>query len=104
MLTFDQLSVVYSGLDPLSPSMAVNEGASLQFQSLTNIRLSDTERTSQTITSENAARAVWALHRDGIVCLSNAVDPTHVEVLHDKLEAEVPALRKRLDTYWNNAS
>jgi hypothetical protein len=104
MLTVDQLSVIYSGLEPFPPTMAVDGPSPLQFQSLTKICLSDEERISQTITNENAAVAITALHRDGIVCLSNAIDPTHVEVLHRKLEAEVPRLRVRPETYWNNAS
>jgi hypothetical protein len=84
--------------------MAVNEAASLQFQSLVTVKLSDEERTSQTITNENAAVAITALHKDGIVCLSNAVEPAHVTALHDRLEAEVEDLRKSPSTYWNNAS
>ena len=98
------MSVFYSGLDSLSPTIAVNTGASLQFQNFTEIPLSDKGRTSQTITKENAAIAISALHRDGIVCLSNAVDPDHIKVLHDRLADEVEVLRNDPTTYWNNAS
>jgi hypothetical protein len=83
--------------------MIVNTAAELKFQSLTNIPLSDDERISQTITNENAARAISALHKDGIVCLSNAVDPKHIKALHNRLEPEVEKLRKSPNTYWNNA-
>ena len=104
MLTVDKLSLLYSGLDSLSPSMAVDAPAELQFQSLVDIRLSDNERVHQSITNKHAAIAITALHRDGIVCLSNAVDPAHIETLHGKLAVEVESLRQAPTTYWNDAS
>ena len=84
--------------------MASNAASSLPSPSLTNVHLSDDERISQTITNENAARAIVALHKDGIVCLLNAVNPEHIQALYDRLEPEVEELRRRHDTYWNNAS
>ena len=104
MLTVDQLSLLYSGLDPLSSPMATESPALLQFQCLTDIRLSDDERIHQRITNEHAAVAISALHKDGIVCLSNAVDSKHIDVLHSKLAEEVERLRNEPTTYWNDAS
>ena len=86
--------------------MAVNAASlsPLQFQSLKAVRLSDDERISQTISKENTGKAINALHKDGIVCLSNAVDPDHIDILHDRLAPEVEIMRASKNTYWNNAS
>ncbi len=73
-----------------------------QFQTLTTIPLSNKERVSQTITPENLAIALTALHRDGIVCLSNAVDVTHVETLNTILSNEAEIMAKLPTTHFND--
>ena len=76
----------------------------LQFQNLTTIPLSDDERTSQTITPENMAKAVVALHRDGIVCLSNAVEIEHVEKLGTLLSEESEILKNLPTTHFSKVN
>jgi len=74
----------------------------LQFQSATTVPLSDHERTSQTITQENVGRALSALHRDGIVVLSNAVDIQHIEKLNSILSSEAEIMAKLPTTHFND--
>lgn len=74
----------------------------LQFQSATTVPLSDHERISQTITPENVGRALSALHRDGIVVLSNAVDIEHVDKLNSILSSEAEIMTKLPTTHFND--
>jgi hypothetical protein len=74
----------------------------LHFQTLTTVPLSDKERISQTITPENIAVALTALHRDGIVCLSNAVDVSHIETLNTILSNEAEIMAKLPTTHFND--
>jgi hypothetical protein len=74
----------------------------LQFQSLTTVPLSNKERISQIITPENVGIALSALQRDGIVCLSNAVDVTHIETLNTILSNEAEIMAKLPTTHFND--
>lgn len=74
----------------------------LQFQSAITVPLSDHERISQTITPENVGRALSALHRDGIVVLSNAVDIEHVDKLNSILSSEAQIMAKLPTTHFND--
>ena len=66
--------------------------------------LADEERIPQIYIPENAAVAIYALYRDGIVCSSSAVDIQHVDILCVKLAAEMPQMMKLPTTYWHNVS
>jgi hypothetical protein len=76
----------------------------LQFQTLTTAILADEERISGTLSPENAALAIHALHTDGIVCLENAVDLDHIAALHEKLNSEVKILQEMQGTHFVNVS
>lgn len=74
----------------------------LQFQSLTTVHLSDEERTSQTITAENMGIAISAMQKDGMVCLSNAVELDHVDTLNTILSSEAEVMAKLPTTHFND--
>lgn len=75
---------------------------SLQFQTLTSVAITDEERLSGTLSPENAALAIHALHTDGLLCIENAVDLDHIAILHKKLNAEVKILMKQRGTHYVN--
>ena len=75
-----------------------------RFQSLTTALLTDEERLAGTLSDENAAIAVHALHTDGIVCLENAVDLEHVAILRAQLASEVDVLLKLQTTHISKVS
>jgi hypothetical protein len=74
----------------------------LKFQTLTNVIISDEERISGTLSPENAALAIHAIHTDGLVCIENAVNLEHIEILNKNLTAEVEALSKQRNTNFVN--
>ena len=76
--------------------------STLHFQTLTTAVLTDEERISGTLSPENAALAIHALHTDGIVCLENAVALGHVAALHQKLTSEVTQLQALQGTHFVN--
>ena len=76
----------------------------LCFQDVVKVRLSDTERTKGTLTAENLAFAVSAMHRDGVCVLENAVDLNHVSTLNRILVDDAPELAKMPTTHFNNVS
>ncbi|RDW69909.1 putative phytanoyl-dioxygenase family protein [Coleophoma crateriformis] len=73
-----------------------------QFQELTTIPLSDRERIDQTISVDHVAVALSALHRDGIVCLANAVDLEHIDLLNSILSAEAEEMAQLPTTHFND--
>lgn len=76
--------------------------SALQFQTLTTAVLTEEERISGTLSSENAALAAYALHTDGIVCLENAVDLEHIRILREKLTSEVEEMIAMKNTHYVN--
>jgi hypothetical protein len=75
-----------------------------QFQTPSVVVLSDEERLSGHMTMENVGHAVAALHRDGLVVLENAVEPTHMDNLNDILCPEAEEMAKLPTTHFNNVS
>jgi hypothetical protein len=75
-----------------------------EFQNVTIVPLSDRERISQTISEEHMGTAVSAIHRDGVVVLSNAVDVAHVDQLNDILSREAVEMANLPTTHFNNVS
>lgn len=74
---------------------------SYQFQEVTVIPLSNKERASQTISNENLGAAVAAVQRDGIVVLSNAVDPREMDTLNEVLCEEAHIMKHLPTTHFN---
>lgn len=74
----------------------------LQYQTFTTVAITDEERIAGTISDENIAVAIHALHKDGVVCIENAAALDHVETLNEKLCAEVDMLRQKRGTHYVN--
>lgn len=67
----------------------------------TQITLTPTELTSQKISSHNLQSAIEALHRDGLVVLSNAVSTDHLDKLNERMVPESKTLYERSSTHRN---
>ena len=70
-------------------------------QEVHHIELSDTYREAGIATPEIIAEAVTCLHRDGIVVLDNAIDPSHLDALNDLLGPEAAEIAKNPDHHFN---
>jgi ectoine hydroxylase-related dioxygenase (phytanoyl-CoA dioxygenase family) len=68
---------------------------------ITIIHLSAAELSTQQLSSHNLQAAVEALHRDGIVVLDNAVNPTHLDTLNARMVPEARALYSKSTTHHN---
>ena len=60
-----------------------------------------TERAAGTLSAEHRQTAVEALRTDGLVVLNEVVDPAHLDVLHQRMVADVAALQARADAPYN---
>ncbi|KAK8001135.1 hypothetical protein PG991_013357 [Apiospora marii] len=67
----------------------------------TQIELTPNELASQRMGSHHLQAAVEALHRDGMVVLSNAVDPAHLDKLNERMVPEAKELFSRPTTHRN---
>ena len=63
------------------------------------VRIPEHVRFSGIATSEIIAEAVSYLHRDGVIVLENAIDPSHLDALEDLLGPEAEELAR--DTNWH---
>ncbi|CAL5874769.1 uncharacterized protein PFLUO_LOCUS9071 [Penicillium psychrofluorescens] len=68
---------------------------------ITLIELTSEELSSEQIGSHNLQKAIEALHRDGIVVLQNAVDPSHLDTLNARMVPEAEKLYARAETHRN---
>ncbi|KAK8046100.1 phytanoyl-CoA dioxygenase family protein [Apiospora saccharicola] len=68
---------------------------------VTQIELTLDELTSKRMGSRHLQAAVEALHRDGMVVLSNAVDPAHLDKLNERMVPEAQELYSRPTTHRN---
>lgn len=68
---------------------------------MTSIQLSEAERTAGRLTDEHAAQAVAAVTEDGYVVLEKVVDEAHLDVLHERIVADVALLQARPDAPYN---
>lgn len=57
------------------------------------VPVSDAERASRTLTLQNLELATRALHRDGLVVLSNAIDTTRLDILNRKMVQDALTLQ-----------
>ena len=62
---------------------------------------SDRERVAGTLSDDHRRTATEALRTDGLVVLADVVDPAHLDVLHERMIADLDALRARPDTPYN---
>jgi hypothetical protein len=83
--------------DQVVEPIAAAEGKS----SMITITLSDQERVAGTLSDEHRREAAEALRTDGLVVLADVVDPAHLDVLHERVIADLDALRARPDTPYN---
>jgi ectoine hydroxylase-related dioxygenase (phytanoyl-CoA dioxygenase family) len=67
----------------------------------TLITLTETELATSNISSHNLQAALEALHRDGLVVLSNAVSPSHLDKLNSRMVPEAKTLYARSSTHRN---
>jgi len=67
------------------------------------IDVSAHDRAAGRLTGDALRVAVDALSSDGFVVLSDVVDPAHLDVLHERVVADIGALRARPDApdNWN---
>lgn len=65
------------------------------------IKLNDNELANKTIGSHNLQAALEALSEDGLVVLENAVDPSHLDKLNERMVADAEKLRYRQTTHVN---
>ncbi|KAK7995002.1 phytanoyl-CoA dioxygenase family protein [Apiospora arundinis] len=68
---------------------------------VTQIELTPDELASRKVGSHHLQAAVEALHRDGMVVLSNAVDPAHLDKLNERMVPEAKELYSRATTHRN---
>jgi len=75
-----------------------------QTPELVQLTLSDKELSSKQIGSHNLQKAIEALHRDGIVAISNAVDHAHIDKLNVCMVEEAQVLYDNPKTHRNFGS
>lgn len=68
---------------------------------LITIDLTDQERATGRMLGDNLRAAVGALRTDGLVLINDAVDPAHLDVLHERMVADLDAFRARPDAPYN---
>lgn len=65
------------------------------------IELTDEELATRKIGSHNLQKCLEALHRDGVVVLKNAVNPSHLDKLNERMVDEAKTLYARTETHRN---
>ncbi len=65
------------------------------------IDLSDDDRAAGQLSGEKLLAAVDALRHDGFVVLNDVVHPAHLDILHERMIADLDALQARPDAPYN---
>ena len=65
------------------------------------IDVSEDARAAGRLTGEELLAAVDALRNDGFVVLNDVVDPAHLDLLHERMIADLDALQSRPDAPYN---
>lgn len=78
--------------------------ATAQAPELVQITLSDEELSSKQISSRHLQAAVEALHHDGVVAITNAVNPTNLDKLNSRMVPEAQKLYHNPKTHRNFGS
>lgn len=68
---------------------------------LTEIAVSQSEKTTGALTAEHLARAVRALDADGVVVLKGVVDTRHLDALHEQMKVDLARILARPDAPFN---
>jgi hypothetical protein len=66
-----------------------------------SIDISEDDRAAGRLSGDALRVALEALRDDGFVVLNDVVDPAHLDVLHDRIIADVEALQARPDAPYN---
>src|SRR5580765_6767360 len=66
-----------------------------------SIDFSDAERATGQPTAEHLQACVEAIRTDGFVILNDLIDPAHLDVLHERIVADVELLKQRPDAPYN---
>lgn len=80
------------------------DGIHLYNQEVHHVRISDADRSKGIATPETIAEAVTYLHRDGIIVLDNAIEPSHLDALNDLLGSEAEEIAKDPAHHFNFGS
>jgi hypothetical protein len=70
-------------------------------QEVHTVHIPDSVRSSGNASSELIAEALTYLHRDGIIVLENAIDPSHIDSLQAVLGPEAEEVAKDPDHHFN---
>ena len=70
-------------------------------QEVHSVHISDPVRASENASSELIAEALTYLHRDGIIILENAIDPSHIDAIQNLLGPEADEVAKDPDHHFN---
>lgn len=65
------------------------------------IDVSEGARAAGRLSGEELRAAVDALRDDGFVVLNDVVDPTHPDILHERMIGDLEALQARPDVPYN---
>ncbi|KAK3075016.1 hypothetical protein LTR53_002051 [Teratosphaeriaceae sp. CCFEE 6253] len=76
-------------------------GNRLHNQEVHTINISTACRDTGTVTNETIAEAIAYLHRDGILILENAIDPSHLDDLEAMLGPEAQLIAEDPDHHFN---
>jgi len=76
-------------------------GRGLYNQEIHTIKVPRAMRDSDQVTSELVAEAVTYLHRDGVLVLEDAIDPTHLDELNAMLGPEAEEIARDPDHHFN---
>jgi hypothetical protein len=68
---------------------------------MTMLEITPAERDSGQLLPEHAEAAAQALFTDGFVVLSNVIDTGHLDILHERMLADLKALTEREDAPFN---
>lgn len=68
---------------------------------LVQITLSSHERTTKQLSSHNLQAALEALHQDGAIAITNAIEPPHLDKLNSRMINEAKALYAKPQTHRN---
>ncbi|PVH73584.1 phytanoyl-CoA dioxygenase family protein [Cadophora sp. DSE1049] len=85
----------------MAPTPSPHGEAASTPPSLTSITLSPSELSSKILTSHNLQAALEALHRDGILVLTNAISTTNLDTLNSRMVPEAQTLYDRTTTHHN---
>lgn len=65
------------------------------------IDLTEEDRAAGRLMGDSLRKAVEALRTDGFVVLNDIVDPAHLDVLHERIVADIDAVQSRPDAPYN---